>query len=204
MPIKQELYRKIFHLFLFLIPFFFIKLGKSEFLTIFIPIAIIIIIIDYYRCKFDKLNYLASKFFKLIMRDKEINQKKLSGMSWVFGGASLNFLMFDKVIAVTGFCILIFADAMAAIVGKSIKSPPFYEKSRAGSLAFFITSVVVIMVSGLYFDCRLSFYFFAIFIAMFITFTEAYPSFFIVDDNLLIPMTFGVCMTLLDFMWHIL
>jgi dolichol kinase len=138
------------------------------------------------------------------MRDKEINQKKLSGMSWVFGGASLNFLMFDQVIAVTGFCILIFADAMAAVVGKSIKSAPFYEKSRAGSLAFFITAVLVILISGLYFDCRLSFYFFAIFIAMFITFTEAYPSFFIVDDNLLIPMTFGICMTLLDFMWHIL
>jgi dolichol kinase len=204
MPIKQELYRKTFHLFLFLIPFFFIKLGKNEFLTIFIPIAIIIITLDYYRCKFDKLNYITSKFFKLIMRDKEINQKKLSGMSWVFGGASLNFLMFDKVFAVTGFCILIFADAMAAVVGKSIKSAPFYEKSRAGSLAFFITSLLVILISGLYFECRLPFYFFAIFIAMFITFTEAYPSFFIVDDNLLIPMTFGICMTLLDFMWHIL
>lgn len=204
MPIKQEFYRKIFHLFLFLIPFFFIKLGKNEFLTIFIPIAVIVITIDYYRCKFDKLNQITSSFFKLIMRDKEINQKKLSGMSWVFGGASLNFLMFDKVIAVTGFCILIFADAMAAIVGKSIKSAPFYEKSRAGSLAFFITSVIVIMISGFYFECRLPFYFFAIFIAMFITFTEAYPSFFIVDDNLLIPMTFGICMTLLDFMWHIL
>ena len=204
MPIKQELYRKIFHLFLFLIPFFFIKFGKSEFLTIFIPIAIIIITIDYYRCKFDKLNFIASKFFKLIMRDKEINQKKLSGMSWVFGGASLNFLMFDKVIAVTGFCILIFADAMAAVIGKSIKSAPFYEKSRAGSLAFFITSILVILISGLYFDCRLPFYFFAIFIATFLTFIEAYPSFFIVDDNLSIPLTFGICMTLLNFMWHIL
>jgi dolichol kinase len=138
------------------------------------------------------------------MREKEINQKKMSGMSWVFGGASLNFLIFDKVIAVTGFCILIFADAMAAIIGKSIKSAPFYEKSRAGSLAFFITAIFVILISGLYFDCRLPFYLFAIFIAMFITFTEAYPSFFIVDDNLLIPMTFGISMTLLDFMWHIL
>ncbi len=204
MPIKQEFYRKIFHFFLFLIPIFFIKLGKAQFLTIFIPISLIVILIDYYRCKFDKLNQITAKFFKVIMRDKEINQKKLSGMSWVFGGASLNFLIFDQIIAVTGFCILIFADAMAAIIGKSIKSPPFYEKSRAGSLAFFTTSILVILISGLYFDCRLPFYFFAIFIAMFITFIEAYPSFFIVDDNLSIPITFGICMTLLNFMWHIL
>ena len=204
MPIKQELYRKIFHLFLFLIPFFFIKFGKIQFLTIFIPLAITVILIDYYRCKHDNLNQITAKIFKVLMREKEINQKKMSGMSWVFGGASLNFLIFDKVIAVTGFCILIFADAMAAIIGKSIKSAPFYEKSRAGSLAFFITAIVVILISGLYFDCRLPFYFFAIFIAMFITFTEAYPSFFIVDDNLLIPITFGISMTLLDFMWHIL
>jgi dolichol kinase len=204
MPIKQEFYRKIFHLFLFLIPFFFIKFGKIQFLIIFIPLAITVILIDYYRCKHDNLNQITAKIFKVLMREKEINQKKMSGMSWVFGGASLNFLIFDKVIAVTGFCILIFADAMAAIIGKSIKSAPFYEKSRAGSLAFFITAIVVILISGLYFDCRLPFYFFAIFIAMFITFTEAYPSFFIVDDNLLIPMTFGISMTLLDFMWHIL
>lgn len=204
MPIKQEFYRKIFHLFLFLIPFFFMKFGKNEFLLNFIPLTVIVVVVDYYRCKFDKINQIIALFFKVIMRDKELNQKKLSGMSWVFAGASLNFLIFDKVIAVTGFCILIFADAMAAIIGKSIKSSPFYEKSRAGSLAFFITAVIVILISGLYFDCRPLFYFFAIFIAMFITFIEAYPSLFIFDDNLLIPMAFGVCMTLLDFMWHIL
>jgi len=204
MPIKQELYRKLFHILLFIIPVSFIKLGKNEFLKIFIPISVIIIMLDYYRCRFDKLNNIACKFFKIIMRDTEINQKKLSGMSWVFGGALINFLIFDKVIAVTGFCILIFADAIAAIIGKSIKPTPFYEKSRAGSLAFFISSVTVILVSGLYFDCRLLFYFFAIFIATLLTFIEAYPSFFIVDDNLSIPLTFGICMTLLDFMWHIL
>ena len=204
MPIKQELYRKLFHILLFIIPVSFIKLGKNEFLKIFIPISVIIIMLDYYRCRFDKLNNIACKFFKIIMRDTEINQKKLSGMSWVFGGAVINFLIFDKVIAVTGFCILIFADAIAAIIGKSIKPTPFYEKSRAGSLAFFVTSVIVILVSGLYFDCRLLFYFFAIFIATLLTFIEAYPSFFIVDDNLSIPLTFGICMTLLDFMWHIL
>ena len=92
MPIKQELYRKIFHLFLFLIPFFFIKFGKSEFLKLFIPIAIIIIIIDYYRCKFDKLNFIASKFFKLIMRDKEINQKKTFGHELGFWWRIIEFL----------------------------------------------------------------------------------------------------------------
>jgi dolichol kinase len=204
MPIKQELYRKLFHILLFIIPVLFIKLGKNDFLRIFIPISAIIIMLDYYRCRSDKLNNIASKVFKIIMRDKEINQKKLSGMSWVFGGALINFLIFETVIAVTGFCILIFADAMAAIIGKSIKSSQFYEKSRAGSLAFFATSVLVILISGLYFECRPLFYFFAIFIASFITFIEAYPSFFIVDDNLSIPLAFGICMTLLDFMWHIL
>ena len=72
MPLKQEFYRKIFHLFLFLIPFFFIKLGKNEFLTIFIPIAIIVIAIDYYRCKFDKMNQITSRFFKFQKKDQAI------------------------------------------------------------------------------------------------------------------------------------
>ena len=204
MILKQEIFRKIFHLGLSIIPILYLHLGKITFLTTFIPLTIIIIALDFCRCRYSKFGSLITPIFKFIMRDKELKNHQLSGMSWAFFGASLNFIAFDPVFATTGFFILIFADSMGAIVGKSIISKKFYQKSQAGSLAFFITAIIVIISCGLYFDCSLLFYIFAIIVAMLITYLEAYPSLLSLDDNLLIPLTFGICMSLLDLMWHIL
>lgn len=204
MPLKQEIFRKIFHLFLTIIPVLFVKFGKVDFLKFFAPCALIIILLDYARIKFSNINKFCAFIFKLIMRDKELNHNKLSGMSWAFGSALINFTIFHPIIAITGFSILIFSDSMAAVIGKSIKSRPFYQKSLAGSLTFFITAILVIICCGYYFDCHLSFFIFAIFIAMFITFLEAYPDFLGIDDNFLIPFVFGILMSLMNFMWHII
>ncbi|NBX52109.1 MAG: hypothetical protein EBT63_00445 [Proteobacteria bacterium] len=204
MLIKQEILRKLFHIGLSIIPLLYINLGKTSFLCLFIPLAIAIIGIDFCRCKYNSIGSAITPIFKIIMREKELSRKNLSGVSWAFFCAIINFLIFHPAVAVTGFLILTFADAMAAVIGKSVKSAKFYQKSRAGSLAFFITSILVIISCGIYFDCRLPFFLFASFVAMFVTYLEAYPDLFRIDDNLLIPMSFGICMTLLDLMWHIL
>jgi dolichol kinase len=204
MTFQKEIYRKIFHLFLLIIPICYLKFGRTLFLTIFSLIALSVILIDYLRCNNDFVKKYALLVFKVVMRDSEIINNKMSGMSWVFASALLNFMIFSPPIAVTGFCILIFADAMAAVVGKSIKSRPFYQKSLAGSSAFFLSAILVILVCGIYFEFRLIFYFFAIFVASLLTYLEAYPSLLNIDDNFLIPIVFGVLMTLFDFMWHIL
>lgn len=204
MILKQEIYRKIFHLGLTTIPILYLVLGKVDFLIFFIPLTIFIIALDYLRCRFKKVHKIITPVFKKIMREKELKNHELSGMSWAFFGACVNFTAFDQVFAITGFLILIFADSMGAIVGKSLKSKKFYQKSQAGSFAFFATAILVIIGCGLYFDCSISFYLFAIIVAMLITYLEAYPSLLGLDDNLLIPITFGICMSLLDLMWHIL
>jgi len=204
MNLKKEIYRKIFHLFLSIIPITYLAVGKINFIIYFVPLTLLVLIIDILRCKYPIADHIISPIFKFIMRDKELKNHELSGMTWAFFGACINFIAFDQVFAVTGFFILIFADSMGAIVGKTLKGRKFYQKTRSGSLAFFITSIIVIISCGLYFDCSFSFYFFAILVAMLITYLEAYPSLLNLDDNILIPATFGVCMSLLDVMWHIL
>ena len=204
MTLNQEIQRKIFHLFLIIIPLTFLSLDKEKFLIFFTPLALIVILADFARCRSDLVAKILLGIFKKIMRHHEIEGKKMSGASWVFLSAWLNFTFFDPIIAVIGFNILIFADSAAAIIGKSFKSKPFYEKSQAGSLAFLVVSLLVILIGGIYFNCRLIFFLFAAFIALFITYLEAYPSLHNIDDNFIIPLTFGVSMSLLNFMWHIL
>lgn len=203
MTISREIIRKIFHLLAILIVIAFYYLGKENFAKLFIPITILVVLADFSRCKFENIHKITSKIFSNIMRDKELQERKLSGMSWLFLSASFNFALFEPIIAITGFCILIFADSSAAVVGKAFKSRQFFQKSLFGSIAFFAVSLIIIFTIGLYFDCRPPFFFFAILVSIYITYLEAYPDLFKIDDNFLIPIAFGILMTMLNYMWHI-
>ena len=203
MTISREIFRKIFHLIATSIVVAFYYLGKENFAKLFIPITVLVVLADFSRCKFENIHKISTKIFSLIMRDRELEQKKLSGMSWLFLSASFNFALFEPIIAITGFCILIFADSSAAVVGKAFKSRQFFQKSLFGSITFFAVSIIIILLIGFYFKCRPSFFFFAFLVSIYITYIEAYPDLFKIDDNFLIPIAFGILMTMLNFMWHI-
>lgn len=203
MTLSREIFRKLFHLMAILIVIAFYNLGKENFAKLFIPLTIILITIDWSRFKFEIFHKMSVKIFSQIMRDKELQEKKLTGMSWLFLSASFNFALFEPIIAITGFCILIFADSTAAVVGKSFQSKPFFQKSLYGSIAFFVASILIVISIGIFFKCRPSFFFFAILVSIYITYLEAYPDLFKIDDNFLIPIAFGILMTMLNFMWHI-
>jgi dolichol kinase len=113
-------------------------------------------------------------------------------------------LIFPKEIAVAGFTILVISDSLAAIIGKSIVSQPFYEKSFAGSTAFFISAVAVVIILGIYFDVKFLFYFFGFLCALFVAILEARPSIFKIDDNFLIPTAFCLPMEFFNLMWNFL
>ena len=121
-----------------------------------------------------------------------------------FFSTIISFKIFPKAIAVTGFVILVISDSLAAIIGKSIESKPFYEKSFAGSTAFFISAVSVVISLGIYFDVKFLFYFFGFLCALFVAILEARPSIFKIDDNFLIPTAFCLPMGFFNFMWNFL
>ena len=90
------------------------------------------------------------------------------------------------------------SDALASLIGKSIQSKEFFEKSRAGSIAFFVTALIITFVSGTMFDVKLWFYIFGIVTVFFVTLIEARPSLTGVDDNFSIPFGFCAFMTFFD------
>ncbi len=204
MNLTNELKRKSLHFLLILIPILFCFFGKTLSMIILIPITALVVWLDYSRNKNAKIQQFFLKFFGNILRPHEFEGKKLCGASFVALSASLNFLLFPKTIAVTGFVILVISDSLAAIVGKSVTSQPFYEKSFAGSTAFFTSSIVVLITLGILFNTGFLFYFFGFFCALFVTILEAKPSIFNIDDNFLIPTAFCLPMFLFDFMWNFL
>ncbi len=202
MTLINELYRKSFHIILIIIPILYCYLGKKISLTILLPITLIIVGLDYSRRKNTKIQQLFVKIFSKILRPHEIDGQKLCGASFVFLSASLTFGLLPKVIATTGFVILAISDSLASLIGKSIKSQPFYDKTFAGSMAFFISAFAIVIFNGIIFKTSFLFYFFGFFCALITSLVEARSSLFEIDDNFLIPVFFGFSMGVFNYIWN--
>jgi len=202
MNLVEELKRKLFHIFLIIFPISYCILGKWQSLMIFAPLALVVVGIDFFRQHSPKINQIILLIFGSIMREHEKNSKKLCGLSYVLLAVCINFLLFKKEIVVASFFILAVSDTLAALVGKSIKSEPFFEKSKAGSAAFFISALLVLISCGIYFNTETWFYVFGTFAVFCATMFEARPSLLGVDDNLAIPVGFAVVITFFDLAWN--
>lgn len=193
----KEIYRKSFHLLIFLIPLTYHFLGKWESVKIFSIIALISVSIDLLRQKYETFNHIFVKIFHILLREKEINGD-FCGISYVTIAACLCFALFKGEFAVIAFIILTISDTIAAIFGKSLKSKEFFEKSTAGSIAFFVSAFIVLLSSGLFYDMPLWFYILGSFAVFVVTMFEARPSLVKIDDNFAIPVGFCVVMTFFD------
>lgn len=195
----KEIYRKLFHLLILLIPAIYLYFGKWQSLQIFAILTSILIISDLARNKFSKYNQFFSQTFGALMRQKEINNEVLfCGTTYVGIAACVCFALFKPEFAICGFIILTISDSIAAIIGKSVSSKEFFEKSSAGSLAFFISALLVLIICGLIFDQALWFFLLGPFAVFVVTMFEARPSLIKLDDNLAIPLGFSSVMTLFD------
>lgn len=200
--LNKEFLRKFLHFTLVFIPLAYHIFGKWQTLIVLTPISLTIILLDFLRQSKPKLNSIFNKIFGLILRSHEKDGTKLSGASWVALGACINFAIFTKPIAVTGFVILVISDALAAMVGKSFPSRPFFEKSAAGAIAFGISALAILFSCGIYFDQKLWFYLFGLFAVFCVTVIESRPSLLKIDDNFTIPIVFAVVMSFFDIMWN--
>ncbi len=200
--LKSETYRKLLHVLLIFVPIIYMKIGKWPSVAIFAAIATIVVGLDYSRRNNPAIKTIFSKIFGLVLRPHETAGDKLCGASWVALSACITFLCFIPEVAVTAFAILAISDAAAAIVGRNFPSEPFFEKTKNGSAAFFLSAFVVLVACGIMFHSGFWFYFFGIFSLAVVTLLEARPSMFRIDDNFLIPISFAVTMTIFDVMWN--
>lgn len=201
--LQNELVRKSLHFLLLLIPIVYCNLGKWQSLAIFFSIGLVVVTLDYMRHKNAKIKIIFEKIFGSVLRKHELEEGNLCGASYVAIATVINFLLFKKEIAVIAFSILVISDALAAIVGRSFPSRPFFEKSIMGASAFFVSGLFVMIVCGISFGVKFWFYPFGLFSLFAVTIIESRPSLLKLDDNLTIPLSFSISMTMFDMMWHI-
>jgi len=127
-----------------------------------------------------------NKYFSIFSRKWEL-EGEIYGATHFMLGTFFSIFFFEKNIAIIAIIVLVVSDTCASFVGKLISSPKLIgDKSLSGFLAFFISSFLI----------SIFFYKESLFIMLLISFITAIVELISkkiqIDDNLLIPITFGL------------
>lgn len=148
-------------------------------------------LIDIFRVRYEPLKAMYLKYAKSLLRVHELNNDKsvFTGATYITLAFLICVIIFPKPIAITAMFIAIFCDSLAAIVGRSRGRHFIYAKTLEGSLAFFLSGVIIILLTPKVTDSIAEYYFG--FIAVFLSaLFELFPV--KIDDNISIPVFFGL------------
>jgi len=191
---RDELIRKLIHLCSLSIPIIYYFIPRYDALLILGILSFLALIIDLGRYRSPQFAEYFYKIFGFLLRKHERDnvKKNLNGATYVLISAFLGVLIFPKIIFINAFAILIISDTSAALIGRRYGTKSFLRKSLQGTLAFFISAIIVII-----FAPKLNNNVIEYFIGFFAAFVGAIVeniSNDLVDDNLSIPLTIGFLM----------
>lgn len=187
---RMEIFRKLIHLSSISIPVFYFFTPRVTALIVAASLTVAAVLIDIGRHRSGPVKSVFDALFGSVLRHHETRSdtRRLNGGTYVLIAATLSILIFPKLIAITGFLILILSDLAAALIGKKFGSRRFLGKTLEGSTAFFIVALVVIAATPKV-EYAAGEYLVGCVAALAGTIVEALPT--RVDDNLSIPLSVG-------------
>ena len=99
--------------------------------------------LDLIRLRTSWLSRVFVQRYSSILKSEE--EQRITGPTYMFIGACLSFLLFDKPIAVVVLFFLALGDPVAALVGRQMPGPRISGKSPVGTLAFVGASLLVVV-----------------------------------------------------------
>jgi dolichol kinase len=163
-------------------------LDKSICLPIFFLSGFTFIILDIGRIKYESINKIYSIFFASITKKTE--NQNLTGASFTFIGLIIVTIFFPAKIAAISVIIMSISDGLASLVGFRFGYIKILDKSLEGSLVFFISACIILILFG-YTSISV------IVIALCCTIIELIASKTKVDDNLLIQISVAVILSII-------
>lgn len=194
---KGEILRKMIHYSSAAISIGYYFLDKSIVLIITGTLLFFMILVELIKYKSDFIYNLYMKYFKHMLREHEYDRRKfnINGASWVLLSCIICILLFPKLIAMMGMLLLSFADSTAGIIGrlfgKKLYAP---NRSYAGTIAFFIAGIAVVIFAPMY-NGSAAEYGIRIAAVVITTFAEAVNLH--IDDNFTIPFVGSVSLYVL-------
>lgn len=194
---RDELVRKLIHLFSLSIPIIYYFISRSDAILILSILTFVALILDLTRYLSPSVGKIFYKIFGFLLRKHELDTRKknLNGATYVLISALICVILFPKILFITAFTILIISDSMAALIGRKFGRHKLLSKSLEGTLAFFISASIVVFITPKVNDLPME-YLIGIIAAAVGAIVENI-SFGFADDNLAIPISIGFTMWLL-------
>jgi dolichol kinase len=190
---RHELVRKAIHMCSLSIPIVYFFLTREQALWILVPMTIAFFVVDVARFYSRTVSRWFYNWFGWLLRRHEQDEavKRLSGATNVLISACFCVLVFPKIITVNAFAILIVSDTTSALIGRRFGKRRFFRKSLEGSIAFFVSALIVVLIAPKI--ERLPMEYLAAVIASAVgAFVEAAST--TIDDNITIPISIGITM----------
>ena len=139
---REEFYRKLIHLVSLVVPVLYFHAEKKILLSLVFSGLVIAIIVEWQRRKQSVFSGWFEKWLGNLLRPSE--RYGLTGATTLIIGSFFTILLFPKEEAIFSLFTLSVADAMAALVGKSLgRHQLLGRKTWEGSLAFFCCTVLL-------------------------------------------------------------
>ena len=195
--LRGEIVRKLIHLGSLSIPVVYYFIPRTLALELIVPVTVAFVLVDLARYDVPFVSGLFYRFFGFMLRKHEVDGQRhaLNGASYLLISAVICISIFPKLIMVGSFTVLILADAASAVFGKRFGRHKIFPqrrlpKSYEGSLAFIIAGVLAVLLTPKV-NYSLAEYVIGAASVGVASFAEVL-SYGIVDDNLAIPISFGL------------
>ncbi len=189
--LRGEIGRKLMHVGILIIPIVYYFTDRDFSISILIPISVIFVATDYLRFKIKFLRTSCDYFFSWMLRSHENNYSKikLTGASYTLLAASIGIFFIPREIFILAFSILSISDTSASFIGRYFGKRKFVHKTFEGSLAFFITGLIIVFLTPKLTYAPLEYYI-CVSGVLFGTFIEATE--LQIDDNFITPISISL------------
>lgn len=190
-PLKNEIYRKLIHLVAIVIPLIYLFISKPLMVLLSGLFMLSMIELDVLKQKYKKVATLYNKYLGDVLRysERDFKKRKFTGGTYLSIGIFITVLFFQKNIAISAITIMIIADSLSAIVGKSIGKIKIFNKTLEGTFVFLATGVLLILFVLPRISNSMEELYSALIAMVLCTILDVIP--FNVDDNVLIPVSFA-------------
>ena len=189
-----EIKRKCFHLLALFPLFLYTFFNKNEMSFVFGVLLTIALTFDILRLKTNFHTLLKKFHVDILLREHE--KGRLSAFSYTMFAMLICVTLASKAIFFLAVSIMVFADIAAAFIGMVFGKKRFNGKSIAGSVAFFITAILVSISITMCFQENMSFFMLTFIASFFATLAEFFSKNVAINDNLAILFVVTLIMKL--------
>lgn len=193
--------RKFFHLLFLLIPALCYCIDDKTMICALIIFLCIMLCFEVIRLKTNilKNNFIMLSLLEPLLRKHE--QHHPTGATYAAIAALCLIFIVPQSIFIMAFSVLAISDTLAAVIGMQFSTPKkAHHKSWQGFLAFLISACfIVFMVAEILYQESVAFIIISLISALISAVAEFYAKRIKIDDNFLIPMSFGISFVLLNY-----